>query len=735
MKHLSLICIIALTSFGASFAKGKVIVNPVYEFTSSGITHIVKIETGEKETRLHIREIFIPHWWVRFPKTAYIEDCATGKRYQATGIINGEFDKEIYMPDSGDSTFVLIFPPLDKSVTKINFCDTDEDDNLTIFGISLDAKAKPLAKEPPAKVLQWLDGELSKAKRQTMPDFEADEFFMPDTARLIGYIKGYDPRAGFSTGMIYTGNEITREDFPIAVKIHEDGRFECDIPLNYPVYSGIIFNRNVVDFYICPGQTLAMLLDWEDFRMADRLRNTMYTFKNVKYKGVAANINNELSAFYAQLPEFPFRKIYDEMGNKKTDEFKAFYDELISDYTRAYQRLLETEKLSDPTKNLLRNNYQMTYAMYLFEYEMNYSRKDSNKTPLEFYNFLQDIPMNNKELLSAKNFSGFINRLEYCQPLNVKYIYAKTTTTTFAIPYHQYLFDELNIRKTKEDEAYIQKFDSLVKIGKQTLTQEETEKWEKEYNNNLDRFVARHGENNYKDYKNKYAEIVVAESYPRTEILLRNWQAKDSVYTNVLKLKPGILYDLTKIRSLDHIFGDLLNDDKEGAWEILTALTADIPESFLKKEGDRLFQKNFPEEQKAAYKLPDTYEAGIFKELIAPFKGKIVLVDFWSTSCGPCISIIKYTQNLREKYKDSPDVAFVFITSEDESPKTRYDQFVAEQELTHTYRLNADQYRYLRQLFRFNGIPRHVLVDRKGDILNDNLRGSFEEEIKKLILE
>ena len=128
MKQTVLTLIIAMTTFCAVSAKDKVIVNPVYEFSNTGITYITKIELGKKETRLHVRTIFIPGWWVLFPKTTYIEDCVTGKRWQATGIINGEFDKQISMPASGDSTFVLIFPPLDKSVTKINFCDNDETD-------------------------------------------------------------------------------------------------------------------------------------------------------------------------------------------------------------------------------------------------------------------------------------------------------------------------------------------------------------------------------------------------------------------------------------------------------------------------------------------------------------------------------------------------------------------------------------------------------------------------------
>jgi len=307
MKKNIFAFIITLTGLFSVSAKDRVIVDPVYEFSKSGITHITKIELGEKETRVHVHTIFIPGWWVKFPKTTYIEDCNTGKRWEATGIIQGEFDKEINMPASGDSTFVLIFPPLEQSVTKLNICCDDETDKPIIFGISLDPNAKSPNKETPAEVLTWIEDELAKSGRETLMDFEACEFFISDTARLIGYIQGYDPRAGFSTGMVYANNVITREDYPVVIQIHEDGRFEGVIPMNYPEYSSVWFGRQNISFYIQPGQTLVMLLDWEEFRMADRLRNETYKFKNTRFQGVTADINSELSAFHSQLPQIPVR--------------------------------------------------------------------------------------------------------------------------------------------------------------------------------------------------------------------------------------------------------------------------------------------------------------------------------------------------------------------------------------------------------------------------------------------
>jgi len=575
------------------------------------------------------------------------------------------------------------------------------------------AFAKDNAMEIPVEVSQWIDGELAKAKRKTLMDFEAGEFFESDTARLIGYIKGYDRNAGFSTGMIYVKNEITKEDFPTVIQIDEDGRFEGVFPMNYPKYLYVDFNNMLIFFYIQPGQTLAMLLDWEDFSVENRLRN-------IRFQGVTADINNELSAFQAQLSDFPYRKIYEEMEGKNSNEFKSAYNECLSEYTEIFQRLLTTEKLSETSKAILRNNFQINYVSYLLDYEMYYAI-EPGRLPLEFYDFLQDIPMDNKELLSTSEFSWFINRLEYCHPISFpqNYIKATTDTTTSQKSDYRSLLEKLNIPKTPEDEALLLLIDSInAKIFSQDMIVDITMtlKFVEEYNKACEQFEQRYRENEaYKKLKE--------------EIKIKEWGQQDSIYTNELKCKQGVIYDLIKIRYLKSL------TSKEEAWHLLNARISNVSEPFLRKEADRIFQKKFPEKERVAYELLDSYEAKIFKELIAPFKGRVVLVDFWATFCTPCVANIKNHKALREKYKDSPDVAFVFITSENESSSLEhYNKFVEEQGLTNSYRINADQYRYLRQLFRFNGIPRYILVDREGRILNDNLWfPSYETELIKAI--
>jgi thiol-disulfide isomerase/thioredoxin len=732
MKRFILALIFGMSIASSLSAKDKVIVNPVVDFTNTGIIHITKIEVGKDELRMHIHTTFVPHMWVSFSKKDYIEDCATGQKWQATGILNGEFDKEIFMPDSGDSTFVLIFPKLDKTVAKINYRDGTNGDNggWNIYGISLNPKTKHQAKEAPAEVQTWLDEEVAKSKRTSLMDFKSGEFFSKDTARLVGYIKGYDPRAGFATGMVYAQNVITREDYPMVIRIHEDGRFEGNIPMLFPENLRLIFKNYYFDFYIQPGETMAMLLDWDEFLTADRKRNIRYTFSNIQYKGLSANINKELTTFNALLPKLPYQKIYGEQDKKEPAEYKVFLASITADYTNQYKRLLETSELLEQTRKILQDNYKIEFATFLMEYEMSYGYKNRDTNlPVEFYDFLQNIPMNDKGLLSTPNFMVFINRLEYAAPFNgASYSYPSPEKT-----YFEYLFEELGIKKSPEDIRFINWQDSInIYLNQPGITGEKQKELLDDFKKTSAEFHEKYS-GHFEAYQKKYLADLKQPTPSETATV--EWQKKDSIYSEVLKLTPGIVYDITKVRKLDFQFGQSMKEQKEEAAIFLKQLEKGITEPFLKEEAERLFQKNYPVEKPTAYELPDTEEAKLFKEIIAPYKGKYLLVDFWATTCGPCVANIKRQKAWRTTQKDSKDVDFVFITSENESPLNDYNKFVEENELTHTYRLNADDYRYLRQLFRFNGIPRYIIVDREGKIMDDKAQAHHFETNLETILE
>lgn len=44
-------------------------------------------------------------------------------------------------------------------------------------------------------------------------------------------------------------------------------------------------------------------------------------------------------------------------------------------------------------------------------------------------------------------------------------------------------------------------------------------------------------------------------------------------------------------------------------------------------------------------------------------KGKVIILEFWDTHCGPCLQLMPELVKLSDKYKDNPDVAIFVINA------------------------------------------------------------------------
>ena len=117
------------------------------------------------------------------------------------------------------------------------------------------------------------------------------------------------------------------------------------------------------------------------------------------------------------------------------------------------------------------------------------------------------------------------------------------------------------------------------------------------------------------------------------------------------------------------------------------------------------------------------------------YRGKVVLVDFWATWCGPCLGEIPNMTEMYEKYNAA---GFEILGYSIDDDLDRLHKFEEERKLpwkTASRKLTQEaekDYVIISSYYGVNAIPTMVLVGKDGKVLSTKARG---EELKRLLAE
>lgn len=227
----------------------------------------------------------------------------------------------------------------------------------------------------------------------------------------------------------------------------------------------------------------------------------------------------------------------------------------------------------------------------------------------------------------------------------------------------------------------------------------------------------------------KKTEAELAESIKKFDVILA--QHKDE--------KTDDVAEILFMKAM--LFLQVFDNEVKGA-ELINQLKKDFPETNRGKAVDQILAQL--KQQEAAKKIQRSLAVGTvfpdFKETdldgkplsVGNFKGKVVLVDFWATWCGPCVGELP---NVLKTYEKFHAKGFEIIGISLDKEKDKLTGFLKEKGMTWAQYFDGKGWQSkLAGQYGVNSIPATYLIDTEGKILAKDLRGeALEKAVEKAL--
>ena len=602
---LSHLFIAGLLLLASCTPENRVIENPVYTARNNDVIEVSKVSLTDSTTVLDIQATFTPGYWIRIVSNSLLTDN-NGNNYPITSGIGIDLDKEFWMPESGEATFQLIFPPLKRGAKTIDFIEgADAADGFRIWNIQL--------KEATQKISipkEFTQAEVDKNAPLTEPAFIYGPAIIK--GKVLGYTKGMPDKITIEDYNPFYGGIMGKDP---ETTLDEDGSFSYTINLLGMTKISLNYANNYIQIWGMPNETSEVCINMPEIT---RRKSKIHADK-ASY-GEAIYYNG------------PWESLVMENAKKST---------IVYDTSR---------ELSIPNEELLNTSFEAFKDNEIKIYETiieKANQSDLSQATKDYIKVEAAARMMSSLIMAPNNYISIYQRKELMKNKSEEEILAGWKKIRQTIPtdfYH--IPDELT---------------DLLNTTTAITT-------------------------------NPYPSILRVQRTNIKDGLLNQMKQTLDIYGELEGFKPLTDKQREEMKSLPEACQQYLNDANE---KLLATIEAN-----KKKEGYNVNE------------VGEVANEKLFESIISKFRGKVLLVDFWATWCGPCRAANKEMKPMKETLKEK-DIVYVYITGET-SDKPTWEQMIPDLHGEHFY-LTQEQWEYLGNSLGIDGVPTYYIIDREGN--------------------
>ena len=214
----------------------------------------------------------------------------------------------------------------------------------------------------------------------------------------------------------------------------------------------------------------------------------------------------------------------------------------------------------------------------------------------------------------------------------------------------------------------------------------------------------------------KFYDMLGNESRARAKFLAENYADRNSVLAILPALRGEENEELVK-----QVLSRL--ESKNPNYAPLLKYKAEMAEAKAQKE--RLAEGKVAPE--FSFPTPD----GNKKLGPQDFKGKILVLDFWASWCGPCRAEIPH---LKEAYKEYSNKGVAFFSVSIDKDDAAWRKAMKEENMPWAQAQAPKAGKDVMKQYQFSGIPYILVLDKEGKIVTENLRGkALTDKLEELL--